>query len=68
MSAQSQDGGRLSELVGTEAASKLRDIVAHNSQVVSLFEDRVKGEVERVTLQRQKSLEVLQCFSVQYYL
>ena len=68
MSAQSQDGGRLSELVGTEAASKLRDIVAHNSQVVSSFEDRVKGEVERVTLQRQKSLEVLQCFSVQYYL
>jgi len=66
MSAQSQDGGRLSELVGTEAASKLRDIVAHNSQVVSSFEDRVKGEVERVTLQRQKSLEVLQCFSVQY--
>jgi len=68
MSAQSQDGGRLSELVGTEAASKLRDIVAHNSQVISSFEDRVKGEVERVTLQRQKSLEVLQCFSVQYYL
>ena len=65
MSAQNQDGGRLSELVGTEAASKLKDMVADNNQVVSSFEDRVRVEVERIKLQRQKSLEVLVCFSLQ---
>ena len=63
MSAQSQDGGRLSELVGTDAASKLKDMVAQDSQIVGSFEDRVRVEADRVRLQRQKSLEVFEkCF------
>ena len=59
VSAQNQDGGRLTELVGTEAASKLKDMVSHSSQVVSSVEERIKLETDRVKLQRQKSLEVV---------
>jgi len=59
VSAQNQDGGRLSELVGTEAASKLKDMVTHGNQIVSSVEQQIKVERERVKLQRQKSLEVV---------
>jgi len=59
VSTQNQDGDHLTELVGTAAASKLRDMVAHGNQVISSVEERIRVETDRVKLQRQKSLEVL---------
>jgi len=59
VSAQNQDGGRLSELVSIEAASKLKDMVTSDSQMVSSVEQRIRMETDRVKLQRSKSLEVL---------
>jgi len=58
VSTQNQDSRHLTQLVGTEAGSKLKDMVAHGNQMVSSVEERIKVETDRVKLQRQKSLEV----------
>ena len=65
VSAHSQDGGRLTELLGTAAANKLKDMVARGNEMVSSVEEQIRVETDRVKLQRQKSLEVLivQCIS-----
>jgi len=60
VSAQNQDGGRLTELVGPEAADQLKDMVAHGNQLISSTEERIRVETERVKLQRHRSLEVVQ--------
>ena len=60
VSAQNQDGSQLAQLVSTEAASKLKEMVAHGNQIVSSVEERIKVESDRVKLQRQQSLEVAQ--------
>ena len=59
LSSQNQDGGRLSELVATEAARKLKDMVADSNQMVSSIKERIKEESDHVKLQRHKSLEVV---------
>jgi len=59
VSSQNQDGGRLSELVGPEAAGKLKDMVAHGNQLISSADERIRVETDRVKLRRHRSLEVV---------
>lgn len=60
LSAQNQDGSRLGEVVGTEAASKLKDMVDRSNQMASSVKERIRLESDRAKLQRQKSLEVVE--------
>jgi len=60
LSAQNQDGSRLGEVVGTEAASKLKDMVDRSNQMASSVKERIRLESDRTKLQRQKSLEVVE--------
>ena len=64
VSTQNLDGDHLTELVGSEAASKLKDMVADGNQMISSVEERIRVETSRVKLQRQKSLEVFLTFFV----
>lgn len=58
ISSQSEDGSRLSSLIG-DGANKVKDLVDQGSQMINVLNEKVKAEAERVKLQRHKSLEVL---------
>ena len=55
---QNEDGSRLREIVGGDAAGEIRDRVAESNRLITSVGEKVKAEAERVKLQRHRSLEV----------